>query len=250
MTGPAYVPPHAADERSVSGSLRPLLVLLVALLALAPAPALAQDDVWPGDEVEHVDEPLDDLGDRDDEWEDAGVDATVGQDEWQDPEAEQWERDRPSQPSLPPLVKGKVVPGRVARLRADGRAAIPRGAPQRVRQTIRALNEIVGKPYKWGGGHGSLVDRGYDCSGAVGYGLIRSGLMGSPMVSGQMARWGSAGAGRWISVYAHSGHVYMEIAGLRLDTSPVGDPSGRKGVRWRPAIGRRGGFAARHPAGL
>ena len=70
------------------------------------------------------------------------------------------------------------------------------------------------------------------------------------MVSGQYARWGAGGAGRWVSVYAHSKHAYMEVAGLRLDTSPVGDPTGRRGVRWRPAIGRRNGFHARHPVGL
>ena len=223
-------------------------MLLVVLFGLAAAPASAQEELLPpaADAVEEAT----DLGDWEDEWEDAGVEAEVGQDEWQDPEAEQWERTRPPQPQLPPLVTATIVPGRVARLRADGRAAIPRGAPERVRRTIRALNEIVGRPYKWGGGHGSLVDRGYDCSGAVGYGLIRVGLMGGPMVSGAMARWGAAGAGRWISVYAHSGHVYMEVAGLRLDTSPVADPTGRHGVRWRPAIGRRGGFAARHPVGL
>jgi hypothetical protein len=136
-------------------------------------------------------------------------------------------------------------------MRKDGKAAVPRGAPKRVRRVIAAANQIVGKPYKWGGGHGSLLDKGYDCSGAVGYALIRgASLMRSVMVSGQMARWGSAGAGKWVTVYAHSGHVYMEVAGLRLDTSPYGDPSRRSGVRWRPVVGRRGGFAARHPAGL
>jgi len=159
-------------------------------------------------------------------------------------------------PTLPtpepvlPVVRGKTVPGRDARLRADGKAAIPLGAPQRVRTIIRAANEIVGKPYKWGGGHATLVDRGYDCSGAVGYSLTKGGLLGAPMVSGQLARWGSAGAGRWITVYATRSHVYMQIAGLRLDTSPVGDQTRRNGVRWRPVIGARDRFHVRHPAGL
>ena len=242
--------------------LRLPVMLLLALLALA-SPAHANHDEW-GDE-----DPSSWVDEAEDAW-DEPVPAepvpaeqpavpAVGQDQWDDPATiDDWpvpgdgDLPRPADPNagLPPLVKGKVVAGKVARLRADGRAAIPRGAPQRVRRTIRALNEIVGKPYKWGGGHGSLLDRGYDCSGAVGYGLIRTGLMASPMVSGQMARWGSSGPGRWITLYAHSGHVYMEIAGLRLDTSPVGDPARRSGVRWRPLIGRRGGFKARHPAGL
>jgi cell wall-associated NlpC family hydrolase len=144
----------------------------------------------------------------------------------------------------------RTVPGRVARVRTDGRAAIPRSAPARVKQAIAAANQIVGRPYKWGGGHARLFDTGYDCSGAVGYALIRSGLLSGSMTSGMLARWAAAGDGRWISVYATRGHVYMEIAGLRLDTSSVGDPAGRSGVRWRPVIGRRAGFHARHVVGL
>ncbi len=149
-----------------------------------------------------------------------------------------------------PAVTSRFVRGRVARLRKDGKAAIPLGAPKRVRALIAHYNRIAGKPYKWGGGHGSLADSGYDCSGAVGYGLIKGGLLRTTMVSGSLARWGTAGPGRWVTVYANGGHVYAEIAGLRMDTSAVGDRGGRKGVRWRPAIGKRSGFKVRHPAGL
>lgn len=158
----------------------------------------------------------------------------------------------PRFPVLPEVEvpKGKTVAGTIALVRADGKAAIPRGAPKRVRALISAANQVVGKPYKWGGGHARLVDRGYDCSGAVSYPLIRTGMLRAPLVSGRLARWGSAGAGRWISVHANRGHVYLEVAGLRLDTSAVGDRGGRKGVRWRPAIGRRPGFTTRHPVGL
>ncbi|WP_210496074.1 hypothetical protein [Patulibacter sp. SYSU D01012] len=151
---------------------------------------------------------------------------------------------------VPVPSRRRTVPGRVARVRTDGRVAIPRAAPATVKRVLSAANRIIGKPYKWGGGHGRLVDSGYDCSGAVSYALIRSGLLGSPMTSGLLARWGRHDAGRWIAVYATSGHVYMEVAGVRLDTSPVGDPAGRDGVRWRPLIGRRAGFHTRHPAGL
>jgi hypothetical protein len=142
------------------------------------------------------------------------------------------------------------VKGRVARLRTDGRAAIPRSAPKRVKRVLAAANLIIGRPYKWGGGHGRLFDTGYDCSGAVGYALIRAGLLNTSMVSGTFARWAVGGAGRWISIHANKGHVYMEVAGLRLDTSAVGDPTGAKGVRWRPVIGRRMGFHTRHIKGL
>jgi cell wall-associated NlpC family hydrolase len=169
-----------------------------------------------------------------------------------DRDVPRWDRDdrRPDPMLVPVPSSRRTVPGRVARLRTDGRAAIPRSAPATVKRAIAAANIIIGKPYKWGGGHARLVDNGYDCSGAVGYSLIRSGLLGGSMTSGMLARWARAGDGRWISVYANRGHVYMEIAGLRLDTSRVGDPAGRSGVRWRPVIGRRTGFHARHPAGF
>jgi hypothetical protein len=160
-----------------------------------------------------------------------------------------WLPPAPSVPALP-VTGMKVVPGKVARMRADGKAAIPRDAPVRVRLLIRAANLIVGKPYKWGGGHGRIVDSGYDCSGAVSYALIRSGQLGSPLVSGELARTYAQGSGRWLTIYANGGHVYLEVAGLRLDTSSVGDPAGRDGVRWRPVIGGRVGFHRRHPVGL
>ena len=31
--------------------------------------------------------------------------------------------------------------------------------------------------------------------------------------------WGKPGKGKWITVYANAGHVYMEVAGIRFDTS-------------------------------
>lgn len=153
---------------------------------------------------------------------------------------------------VPPLptTSLKVVPGRKGALRPDGKAAIPRDAPKRVRAIIRAANRIVGKPYKWGGGHARKTDAGYDCSGAISYALMRAGLQRRALVSGGLARAFSGGAGKWVTVYATRRHAYMEVAGLRLDTSPYGDPAGRSGVRWRPVVGARTKFRVRHPAGL
>ena len=57
-----------------------------------------------------------------------------------------------------------------------GRAIPPRNAPREVRRVINAANRIRSKPYIWGGGHGRRWwDRGYDCSGAVGYALHGGG---------------------------------------------------------------------------
>jgi hypothetical protein len=150
----------------------------------------------------------------------------------------------------PDIVARPTVSGEKAVLRSDGTAAIPKDAPAAVRKLISAANEIVGKPYKWGGGHGRLDDTGYDCSGAVSYGLVRAGLLSGPLASGSFAAALAEGSGRWITVYANADHAYLEVAGLRLDTSSIGDPGGQAGVHWRPAIGQRAGFTASHPAGL
>jgi cell wall-associated NlpC family hydrolase len=152
-------------------------------------------------------------------------------------------------PALP-VSNTPTVAGKTAMIRRNGLAAVPDGAPASVRAIITAANQIIGKPYKWGGGHGRLFDSGYDCSGSVSYALIRAGLLGSPMVSGTLAHWGVNGVGRYVTIYANKSHVYMEVAGLRLDTSSVGDPAGKSGVRWRAPIGKRFGFAVRHIDGI
>jgi hypothetical protein len=134
---------------------------------------------------------------------------------------------------------------------ADGLALAPESAPQEVKDAIAAANAIVGKPYVYGGGHNlSFKGRGYDCSGTVSFALHGGGLLKTPLDSGSFMRWGAAGAGNWITVYTNPGHAFAVIAGLRLDTSAAGDPSGAKGPRWRPVLRSTRGFRARHPAGF
>ena len=133
-----------------------------------------------------------------------------------------------------------------ARITSDGLAVAPADAPEAVKQVIAAGNEIAKKPYKYGGGHGSWNDSGYDCSGSVSYALHGAGLVRRPRTSGEFMTWGRQGRGEWITVYAHSGHMYMMVAGLRFDTS------GREedGTRWHDTRGGREGYAVRHPGGL
>jgi cell wall-associated NlpC family hydrolase len=130
----------------------------------------------------------------------------------------------------------------------NGRAIPPVNAPPAVKQVIAAANEIRTKPYIWGGGHGRWQDRGYDCSGAVSFALHGGGFLTSPLPSGPMETWGSAGHGRWITVYANAGHAYAVIAGLRWDTA--GTTHGT-GPRWHKSLSAAasGTFIARHPAG-
>jgi hypothetical protein len=148
--------------------------------------------------------------------------------------------------SLPP--SGQRSSGTCGAGLVDGRAIAPPGAPGAVKQVIAAANHIDGRPYVWGGGHVSWFTRGYDCSGAVGYALHGAGLLDATMVSGQLASWGEAGVGRWITVYANDEHVFMVVAGLRFDTRDA--PLGVSGPRWHRAGVNTAKFVARHPAGL
>lgn len=139
------------------------------------------------------------------------------------------------------------LPGQQAQLLPNGDAVPPANAPLAVRVAIEAANRINHLPYRWGGGHGSFEDSGYDCSGAVSYALNGAGLLSSPLDSTGLMFWGEPGTGSWITVFAHSGHTFAFIAGLRWDT---GGNGGGNGPRWHPDLRSTAGYVARHPAGL
>jgi peptidoglycan hydrolase-like protein with peptidoglycan-binding domain len=141
----------------------------------------------------------------------------------------------------------QVAPGANATMASDGLHAVaPADAPPEVKAAITAANRIVGKPYKYGGGHGSWEDSGYDCSGTVSYALHGAGLLSRPLSSGEFGSWGVSSKGSWISVYYNSGHAYAVIAGLRLDTSG----SGGRGPRWHTDMRSTSGYSVTHWRGL
>ena len=132
-------------------------------------------------------------------------------------------------------------------MNSDRRTAVaPAGAPEQVVAAIEAANRITRKPYKWGGGHGSWRDSGYDCSGTVSYVLHAADLLETARDSTGLSAYGERGKGGWITVYANAGHAYMTIAGLRFDTSGRGED----GPRWRLEPRSASGYVKRHPAGL
>jgi cell wall-associated NlpC family hydrolase len=122
----------------------------------------------------------------------------------------------------------------------------PPGAPAAVAQMIAAGNAIATLPYIWGGGHGSFISPGYDCSGSVSYVLAAAGLLSSPETSGAFESYGDPGPGQWVTIYASAGHVWMTIAGWRFDTVALAED----GTRWSQGGGEYGGFVVRHPPGL
>ena len=150
--------------------------------------------------------------------------------------------------SANPTDPSDPVPGEKAVISSDGHTAqAPADAPVEVQEVVAAANEITHDPYRYGGGHGrGFNDSAFDCSGAVSHALHGAGLVTRPLDSTDFESWGSRGRGKWITVYANSGHAYMVVAGLRFDTSG----SGERGPRWRTTRASTSGYVTRHPAGL
>jgi cell wall-associated NlpC family hydrolase len=128
----------------------------------------------------------------------------------------------------------------------NGVALPPLDAPEAVKQMIQAGNGIARTPYIWGGGHGKWLDKGYDCSGSVSFVLAAAGLLSVSETSGQLMSFGQPGPGKWVTIYANGGHVFLEVAGIRFDTGA----QSVTGSRWAPTGRSTAGFVARHPAGL
>ncbi len=147
--------------------------------------------------------------------------------------------------TTPPYVYD-FVPGVTATVR-NGYAVAPPQAPESVRAAIAAGNRIVGSPYRLGGGHGRSFDSGYDCSGATSFVLQATGKLSGPMPSSGFRRYGKSGHGRWVSVYARKGHVFLVVAGVRFDT---GWAPGKRGPKWTTKTRPARKYVVRHPPGL
>jgi len=113
-------------------------------------------------------------------------------------------------------------------------------------EMIAAATQIAPLPYIWGGGHGSWVSPGYDCSGSVSYVLHAAGLLSSPEDSSALESYGAPGPGQYITIYADVGHAWMTIEGRRFDTVALSED----GSRWADGGGEFAGFVVRHPVGF
>jgi len=160
------------------------------------------------------------------------------------------------------------VEGERARLAGGDRhvALIPAGVPLAVQAMIVAGNELQALPYGPAGHPDPRRATEEDCSSSVNYVLYRAGIRpiseivkDNPLAQDYVG-WGAPGPGRWVSVYATASpvaHVFIVIAGLRLDTSrhngtDVGPNSGEDGPRWRifDRIPTWSHWSVRHPPGL
>ena len=136
-----------------------------------------------------------------------------------------------------------IGPGPLLKRRGSGGRSGGRGAVWRV---IASGNRIARKPYKYGGGHGTYHDSGYDCSGSVSFALHFAGLLRTPLDSSGFMHYGAPGRGRHITIYANAGHAYMVVDGRRFDTSAVAET----GSRWTSTHRSSAGYVVRHPPGL
>jgi hypothetical protein len=161
----------------------------------------------------------------------------------------------------------EFIPGERAELDpADGHLAwIPEGVPTTVQAMVVAGNELQELPYGPGGHPDPLGASEEDCSSTVNYVLYRSGVRplaeiekDNPLAQ-DYVNWGEPGPGRWVTIYATDlpqPHVFIVIAGLRLDTShngtDVGPNKDEDGPRWRilSYIPTWAKWSVRHPPGL
>jgi hypothetical protein len=161
----------------------------------------------------------------------------------------------------------RFVPGAQALLDpGDGHVAlIPAGTPATVQAMVVAGNELQDLPYGPAGHPDPRGASAEDCSSTVNYVLYRAGvrpiaeiLAENPLAQEYM-HWGDPGPGRWVTIYAADAptpHVFIVIAGLRLDTSHNGTDNGpnrtEDGPRWRtlPYVPTWAHWSVRHPPGL
>jgi len=148
----------------------------------------------------------------------------------------------------------------------DGHLAlVPAGVPATVQAMVVAGNELQDLPYGPAGHPDPLGASEEDCSSTVNYVLYRAGVRpleeivrDNPLAQ-DYVNWGAPGPGRWVTIYATdtpTPHVFIVIAGLRLDTSHDGTDVGpnrfEDGPRWRTLdhIPTWAHWSVRHPPGL
>jgi hypothetical protein len=148
----------------------------------------------------------------------------------------------------------------------DGHVAlVPAGVPATVQAMVVAGNELQEMPYGPAGHPDPEGAPSEDCSSTVNYVLERAGvrplaeIVGENPLAQDYVGWGAPGPGRWVTIYATdapTAHVFIVIAGLRLDTShngtDVGPNRNENGPRWRilDHIPEWAHWSVRHPPGL
>ena len=136
------------------------------------------------------------------------------------------------------------------------------GNPAKYAALLKACNEVssAGTIYLYAGGHVSDENQNspstrFDCSGAVCYVLFRGGFLpaNGSVASGGLFTWGLPGRGKLFTVWACTGHTFIEFNSgslfRRFDT--VGGPGPRLHMGMSPEpISGEGAWVQRHAAGF
>jgi peptidoglycan hydrolase-like protein with peptidoglycan-binding domain len=165
-----------------------------------------------------------------------------------------------------PGAASTTTSGATASILPDGQASIPASAPAQVQSAISAGNRIVHAYYLAKRPEPlNVIEPFYDCSAATDYVLFNAGLNGPGVTvagadagdSTDLESYGLPGPGQWITVFASSGHAFISVAGIVLDTAhhATVTPPGT-GPRWQPGSTVRAElqngnvWSERHPIGL
>jgi hypothetical protein len=137
----------------------------------------------------------------------------------------------------------------------DGTGTGPAAVEQAYTEGVSITNQKI--PYVWAGGHskcGSPSGGGYDCSGSVAAVLCAGGMgfrkgQGVPGSYDMAKSWGKPGKGRYLTMYANSGHVFLVFnlpghSGHHFGTGDWG--KGFNGAGFNPTDHPTAGFTARH----
>lgn len=93
-------------------------------------------------------------------------------------------------------------------------------------QVIKFGEQLLGQPYQWGGGHGSLRVGPVDCSGLVRYAFGKAGITSVPGVSQSQMQWGTPSSiskllpGDLVGVGHPAHHVAIWLGGGKILVAP------------------------------
>jgi hypothetical protein len=173
---------------------------------------------------------------------------------------------RVTEPLPEPAASTTTTSTGSSQLGFGGAAGLGTATPD-VDRAYQAAKAIDAKryPYVWGGGHAhcGTPDRGtgrdpgigFDCSGSTCAVLATAGMgytLGGPAdVSGTIAaRWGAAGEGQYLTVWANAIHVWMEFKTSAGDqhfgTGDWGSDTGTGGPAFQARMHTKDGFTPRH----
>lgn len=129
----------------------------------------------------------------------------------------------------------------------------PKKVVTRFKAAKRAMKEVEGLPYVWGGGHGSATSSptggGLDCSGAVGYVLNKIHAMKGSLTSGDMGSVLKPGPGA-LTVFYNGEHTFLRLGNEYWGTSVGDSGAGGLGPHPAPSAGYLASYSVGHVAGL